>query len=170
MKLPTYQFIAQMSAAFAVIVSLGFVAYELKQARDIALAEIYQQRSMMAIELTMSLYTAEQVQTAFAEMRSDNPQLTEAQRDVLENQLDATFVYYENVHFQNQLGMVTEEEWLSTRQLIKGRFRLPCVEAWWNRRIDKSTYRSSFVSAVEEILSSMEARPCPLTPPKQSSQ
>ena len=169
MKLPTYQFLAQMSAALAVVVSLGFVAYELKQARDIALADIYQQRSMMAIELQMSLYTAEQVQTAFAEIRSGNPQLTWAQRDVLESQVDTTFTYFENVHFQNQLGMVTEEEWLSTRELIKGRFRVRCVEDWWNR-IDKSTYRSSFVSVVDELLSSMEPPPCPLTPPKQSSQ
>lgn len=40
MKLPTYQFLAQMGAAFAVVVSLGFVAFELKQARDVATAEL----------------------------------------------------------------------------------------------------------------------------------
>ena len=40
MKLPTYQFVAQMCAAIAVVGSLGLVAYELKQSRDMAVAEL----------------------------------------------------------------------------------------------------------------------------------
>ena len=48
MKLPTYQFVAQIGAAFAVIASLGLVAYELKQSRDLAIGE-----------LALSVYEAE---------------------------------------------------------------------------------------------------------------
>jgi hypothetical protein len=48
MKLPTYQFVAQMGAAIAVVGSLGLVAYELKQSRDMAIGE-----------LALSVYQAE---------------------------------------------------------------------------------------------------------------
>ena len=48
MKLPTYQFVAQIGAAFAVVASLGLVAYELKQSRELAIGE-----------LALSVYEAE---------------------------------------------------------------------------------------------------------------
>jgi hypothetical protein len=48
MRLPTYQFVAQMGAAIAVVGSLGLVAYELKQSRDMAIGE-----------LALSVYQAE---------------------------------------------------------------------------------------------------------------
>ncbi|MEP0202495.1 MAG: hypothetical protein ABJ084_03850, partial [Halioglobus sp.] len=54
MKLPTYQFVAQMSAAFAVVVSLGFVAFEMKLSRDFAKAEMYQQRIAMEMGAKVS--------------------------------------------------------------------------------------------------------------------
>lgn len=52
---PTYQFIAQMFAASGVIVSLGFVAYEMKQSRDIAVAELNLQQSYYAAEYFLAL-------------------------------------------------------------------------------------------------------------------
>ena len=54
MKLPTYQFVAQMGAAFAVVTSLALVAYELKLSRDMAMADVYQQAAAMAVEYQAS--------------------------------------------------------------------------------------------------------------------
>ena len=52
MKLPTYQFVAQMGAAFAVVASLALVAYELKQSRDLAVGEL----ALSVYELEASIY------------------------------------------------------------------------------------------------------------------
>lgn len=52
---PTYQSIAKMSAAFILVASLGYVAYELNQARDSALAEIYQHKTELLMGLNMAL-------------------------------------------------------------------------------------------------------------------
>jgi len=41
MKLPAYQFLAQMAAALAVVASLALVAWELKQSRDIGVATFH---------------------------------------------------------------------------------------------------------------------------------
>lgn len=153
MKLPTYQFIAQMSAAFAVVVSLGFVAYELKLARDIALAQIYQDKT----ELIMNINTASVDPSALlsATIKLDTSPDTLDFEDVylLYGELGAKFSYYENNHFLYQHGMVTEEQLATIWSEIESLFRRSELNRdYWIMSSEDGAWRESFTQEVDRIL------------------
>ena len=158
MKLPTYQFVAQMAAACGVIFSLGLVAYELKQSRDIALAEVYQARSAMWLDYTSSMYSPEQYEAAL--VRQDNPdkKLSLFDSEVLSNVASGVFTYFENMHFQYQQGLITEEEWLSTKGNLAAEFEYSCIHSWWQQY--GKNFRKSFAYEVQRVIEGLNISSC----------
>ena len=80
MKLPSYQFVAQMGAAFAVVVSLGFVAFELKQARDVATAELAISVIQMEIETRLAVLDVESYNSGIYKEEVSGEELTHMER------------------------------------------------------------------------------------------
>ena len=158
MKTPTYQWIGQMLAACGVILSLALVGYELKQGRDIAIAEVYQARSAIWVDYAVSLYSPEQYQTAVVKLDDPNETLSAFDNEVLDNVASVAFAYFENLHFQYQLGLITEEEWIATKENIAGEFEYGCIGLWWQEY--GSAFRESFATEVDKITDGMEMPPC----------
>ena len=109
MKLPPYQFVAQMSATFAVVVSLGFVPYELKLARDIAKAEVYLQRTALDQNYRLHMLDAEATRKAERKLRNGEEALSKHETRALLYQADTAIMSAENVFYQYQLGLLDEE-------------------------------------------------------------
>ena len=159
MKIIRTDVIAQLLGILGVIASLLFVGFEIKQSRDIAIADIYQQRSSMALDIALSKYSPEQVAKAMSTVRDDPLKMTEHDARALSELLAANFIYYENVHFQYRLGMIDEEEWAASKRLISRGFEVaPCSAAWW--RQTKETWRESFASEVDSLLERLDVAPC----------
>lgn len=159
MKFIRYDVIAQLLGILGVIASLLFVGFEIKQSRDIAIADIYQQRSSMALDIALSKYSPEQVANVMSTVRDDRLKMTQQDVLVLSDILEASFIYYENVHFQYQLGMIGEEEWAASKRLISRGFELaPCSRVWW--RQTKETWRESFASEIGSLLEQLDMAPC----------
>jgi hypothetical protein len=76
MKLPTYQFVAQIGAAFAVVASLGLVAYELKQSRDLAVGELALSVYDAEADLYLTILDAEAYNRGIYKMESNGGELT----------------------------------------------------------------------------------------------
>lgn len=158
MKLPTYQFVAQMLAACGVMFSLGLVAYELKQSRDIAIADVYQARSAMWLDYASSMYSPEQYEAAVIKQEDPEEKLSPFDIEVLSNVTSNAFTYFENVHFQYQQGLITEEEWISTKENVAAEFSYPCTHTWWQEF--RGHFRKSFINEVEGVIHSMETGLC----------
>lgn len=159
MKLLRYEIVVQFLGMLGVIASLVFVGFEIKQSRDIAIADIYQQRSSMALDIALSKYSPEQVAKVMSRVGDDRLKMTQQDALVLWDIMEARFIYYENVHFQYQLGMIGEEEWSASKRLISRGFELaPCSPVWW--RQTKETWRESFASEVDSLLLQLEVAPC----------
>jgi len=141
-----------------VIASLIFVGLEIKQSRDIAVADIYQQRSAMWIDIALSKYSPEQYETVVDKFSEENFQLTDFDVELLRNLLAARFTYYENLHFQNQLGMTPKEEWENVKVNILGDLSKPCVPGWW--RSMSKFWRASFASEVDALLNQLQSQTC----------
>ena len=156
MKLPTYQFVAQISAAFAVVVSLGFVAYELKQARDIALAEIYQDKTALVMNLNMALIEQPLLLASVDKLWASPNELDMKDLRILSSFFGTQFAYYENNHFLYQQGMITEEQMNTIRANITGFLNASeFFRHWWIGSSERGAWRASFAAEVNEILNGL---------------
>ena len=118
MKLPSYQFVAQMGAAFAVVASLALVAYELKLNRELAMAQIYQERTAILIDHIIGTMGIEAFQQALSKQS-----VSEAEQRLLDDDLQALLLFDDNTHYQYTLGLIPEEEWAVVLEATKDRAR-----------------------------------------------
>ncbi len=128
---PTYQFVAQMFAAIGVIVSLGFVAYELKQSRDLAIAELNISQSYGIGELFLSLLEQEHYFSAQKKLAGAGGELTWEERRAL----DLVHRYAMNIRHNNwlldEMGLALAGEWEASEESIKEEMADPGhYEAW----------------------------------------
>jgi len=106
MKLPYYQFFAQMGAAFAVVASLALVAYELKLNREVAMAQIYQDRTAMISDHIIGTMGIEAFQQALSKQS-----VSEAEQRLLDDDQLVSLLFVDNTHYQYTLGLIPDEEW-----------------------------------------------------------
>jgi len=119
MKLPTYQFVAQIGAAFAVVASLGLVAYELKQSRDLAVGELALSVYDAEADLYLTILDAEAYNRGIYKMESNGGELTWDERKnywrvMMANQAN-TIAKFELW----KLGLLSDAEWEWSVQQMK---------------------------------------------------
>ncbi|MEP5570080.1 MAG: hypothetical protein ABJN62_19725 [Halioglobus sp.] len=158
MKLPIYQWIGQMLAALGVVLSLAFVAYELKLSRDMARADIYQQRTAMEIDINLASLAPETLRSALQLWGNDHSSMTQSERSVVRTYLTVWLTTTENAHYQFELGLLPEEEWLNQRDIAASQARRPCFQRIWGNI--QGIYRSSFVEAVDPSIAEAGAVDC----------
>jgi hypothetical protein len=106
LKLPSYQFFSQMGAAFAVVASLALVAYELKLNREVAMAQIYQERTAIISDRIIGTMGIEAFQQALIKQS-----VSEAEQRLLDDDQLVSLLFIDNTHYQYTLGLIPEEEW-----------------------------------------------------------
>ena len=82
--------------------------------------------------------------------------LTRTEQRLLDNRWNPYLNYAENNHFQYQLGLLSEEQWLSTRNNMRGRARDPVFLEWWEG--NRASWRESFAQAVDELIEEERAK------------
>ena len=143
--------IADLIGTVAIVASLIFVGLELKQSRQIAVADVYQQRTAMNIELINSRFTPEQIRPIFDKAYFGDEPLTPRESYLLNYSLHPFVAYWENNHFQFELGLLPEEQWVSSKESMRGMAMNPGFADWWAE--NKSAYRQSFVEEFDNVLS-----------------
>jgi hypothetical protein len=160
MKLPTYQLVAQMAAAFAVVVSLVLVAYELKLSRDLGMADLYLQRAAMLVEYKMDTYQNEILNDAYKQKVEDPASLTKEQIDRMTWDADIVMTYNEAAFQTNALGVLPESEWLSVESSVEKLAETICYVRFWNNI--KTSYNTDFAAWVDRIFANVRPPECPL--------
>ena len=116
----SYQWLAQVAAALSVALSLAFVAYELKQARDIALAELT--LSVHERQGARNLYLADpaafNAATAKLVMGLEE-EMTEAEFTSFHRVASHDMAVQESLFLLYQLGLLPSEEWQAQRDFTK---------------------------------------------------
>jgi hypothetical protein len=139
----------QVAASVGVIISLVFVGLQIQQSREIAIADIYQQRAAMSIQVQQGNYTVERYERAVMKLL-DGETLTPREEGLLRFAQNPWFSYWENVHFQYQIGLLSEEQWISTRNSMLDRFKRPIYQEWWEGQ--RQEWRASFADEVDRVL------------------
>jgi len=140
----------QTIGLFGVVGSLIFVGLQLKQDREIALSEIWQQRTATVVEKVSSLASNEMALSAFekaANGRLDEITPIEDQAGLFE--VWGAMFLWENSHYQYTLGFLPDEHWKRVRVDIKSQLQKPF---WGPKMLELTTVvRPSFGAVVEEI-------------------
>lgn len=149
MKSADWKDVAEFVGIAAIVASLIFVGIELQQSREIAIADIYQQRTAMIIDANTIQLTSDSVQNVLRKYRSGEP-LTDDEKYLMEQWFDPFLNYWENNHFQFQMGLLSKEQWISSRNTIKKFARNPVFVEMWDR--ERDTWRESFAAEVDEAI------------------
>ena len=136
-------------ASVGVVLSLIFVGVQIQQSRQIATADIYQQRTALLLQ---SFYSAVPVETEFSAWMKDGAgeALSPEERYAISNRYAARIAYWENNHLQYQIGLLPEEQWEASRNSIRGQAdRQLFLDTWEQERFQ---LRRSFAEEVDRIL------------------
>lgn len=131
------------------IASLVFVGLELRQSREIAIADVYQQRAAMLIDVHSITLSSELLYDMYNRMQAGEP-LNAGDQLLLSTALTPIFTYWENNHFQYEMGLLSEEQWLSSRNALKAVVQRPEVRAWWQS--ERKEMRKTFTDVVDAVM------------------
>jgi len=140
----------QLGASVGVIMSLIFVGIEIQQSRQIAMADVYQQRAAMLIDVQLGTLPWNEIQAAMSKSFK-NEALTVREEFVIGMWILPWFSYWENNCDQFQHGWLAEEQWRASRNAMFTQFVLtPQFREFWQRT--RGEHRESFVVAVDQVL------------------
>ena len=139
----------QVVGFVAVAVSLVFVGFEIKQSRDIAMADIYQQRTEFAIQLITDSHGNEAFVSGMAKLRRGE-ELTEYEHAQITANLYRWLNHGENLHFQYEAGLLTQEQWDAWQNALRRMFQDDSfLEAW---KSGQDTWRASYANMINNLL------------------
>ena len=139
----------QITGLFGVIASLLFVGLEMQQSRQIAIADIYQQRAEMIVQVNSIPLTSQILYEIWSKVEAGET-LTNTEQELLNQSWNPYFNYVENNHFQYQLGLLSEEQWISSRNNLRSRARNPLFLEWWE--VERENWRESFAQEIDDLI------------------
>jgi len=149
--------IGEIVGATATVLTLAYLALQIRQSRKtqaqqnvIATADLYQQRTaMVANMVNMSLNNPTLVQIM---RKIENGQtLTEEEYPYYENQLNGAFLYHENMHVQNELGLTPDGQWEQSLEVLAHLPNYPEFDRFWEKFSVR--FRPAFRALMDERIS-----------------
>jgi len=140
-------------ANLGVIAGIVFLAIEINQSTTVArsaarqaIAEMISSRPMLAVE-------NEAVARLSLKFIRGEP-LTEVERLQALSRTYSTMRDWENVHYQYEAGMLSDDEWSGFRLNLKGLFDFPITQEFWAN--ERQFFSSRFQEEVSAILDERE--------------
>jgi hypothetical protein len=140
----------QVIGLVAVAVSLVFVGYELKLSRDIAIADIYQQRTELGFQLIKESSGNEEFVTAWHKLKRGE-KLTDYEEALLDSDYLRWLTHWENLHFQYQMGLLTQEQWDASYYGLRLMVTEEQFQRHWNV-FDQNMWRGSYKSLINSLI------------------
>jgi hypothetical protein len=137
----------QICGLISVIASLMFVGFELKQSRDIAVAQMYQDRAALDIQIRTHFAPSERIYDAL-QKSSAGQELTAQEQMALNQAIGNILIYWETNHLLYEMGMLDEEHWEASLRSIEHNFEEAYFNAAWED--ERNSFRKSFQIVVDE--------------------
>jgi len=144
----------QVIGVFGVMLSLVFVGVEIRQSREIAIADVFQQKSALAVQVQQGFVSPELYSAAVRKMLSGEL-LSPIEKGLLQFGQSPWFQYWENVHFQYEIGLLSKAAWQGSRNTMRNRLSNPIYQEWWES--DRLNWRESFTKEVDTVLLEVRA-------------
>ena len=139
----------QITGLFGVIGSLMFVGLQMRQDREIALAEMWQARTAAVAEYAASMAGNEMVMSAYAENADPVMGIDTTEEQAALFAIWGAMYLWENSQYQYEQGFLPEEHW--TRILVSLRTYLG--NSFWRTKMLKVTPQmtASFRAVIEDL-------------------
>jgi hypothetical protein len=146
----------QIIGIFALVASLIFVGFQIKQTQEIAEAEAYQARAATSVELSAMAASSPEFTSGMAKLYAGNvDELTAQEKVSTEYFFGAEMTVYENHHFQFEAGYLPKEHWDRNVSGLRCLLTLPYVR----EVIANWEWRESFQQVIDEIMASALSNP-----------
>ena len=137
----------QIAGMTGVIASLVFVGLELKQSRDIAVAQVYQDRAALDVQIRSYLAPSEAVHQALGKANRKEV-ISQQEAEILHRALGNLFIYWETNHLLKEMGLLDQEHWNASLRAMKHTSHIPGFRQAWEN--EKSSFRESFQDVVDQ--------------------
>jgi hypothetical protein len=160
----------QVVGLFGVMASMVFVGLQIKQDHDIALADAYQARTATLVEAFNARAANTEALSAELRVRGINPNdpvkrpslhipesagvLTELEYRAGILTALATWQQWSNIHYQNEMGFMPDDNWLRLRSGIKRNFAEKELAA---KVYNSFSWRPTFRRDIDEIIAEVES-------------
>ena len=146
--------LGEFIGGIAVLVTLVYLAIQVRQGNRVARAQVHQESARMSSELL--LQTNRSVLDVFARAASDPGALSESDLRFLRVQFVAVVNYYETLFYAWERGEVDPDLWESRRYRIVGFIGLHKGVLWEGVKMG---FGSRFRAFVDDLLANEEAPP-----------
>lgn len=136
--------LGEIVGAFAVLVSLLYLAVQIRQNTASIRSSTYQSAVASISQVSLGICTDDgSARIAHAGFTQDIAELTEQEQFRFGLILTGMFRNYENFWYQYQSGVMEEHVWQGVRNAMIGYYQLPSVKRWWAQR--SSIFSPKFV-------------------------
>ena len=146
----------QVFGIFALVASLVFVGLQMKQAQEIALSDAYQSRAASSIDIDLASASSPEFTSGTAKLYGGEVEkITPSELVALEYFVGASFIRYENHHYQYEHGFLPEEHWSRNISEMECYLSYP----FYRELLDGWEFRQSFQRIVDEAVASAISNP-----------
>ena len=142
--------IGEIIGAAAVVISLVYLAVQIKQNSKMVAANTFQSISTTASRETMEIAQNESLSALIVKMTSEPPSITPTEAMQAQLLLRAIFRNYENHYYQYSRGYFEDEVWSGYVNTMGEQLASPFGRTWWENH--QRAFGKSFVAFVNNEL------------------
>jgi hypothetical protein len=142
--------IGEFVAAVAVVISLIYLAFQIRQNTRSVRAATHHSAMRGASETQNVLAQSNDAARVFRVGSREPGELTEDERLRFDSMLLSVFMWFEDAFFQYQQSMVDREYWEGRQRALLSQLKRPGTASWWTRR--SKFFARSFVSFTEQLV------------------
>jgi hypothetical protein len=147
--------IGEIVGAVAVVVTLGYLAVQIRQNTRVVTSATHHSTASMGIELDTMLVQSPDVAKVMLTGLRQFGELKGEERFRFDSMMRASFSYYEDMFFQHQQATITPEFWSSREAGFLVLLRWPGVVSWWSQ--NRQLWSNSFAAKVDDLLAALQA-------------
>ena len=146
----------QVVGIFALVASLVFVGFQIRQAQEIAESDAYQARAATSIDFNAMRGSSPEYISAMAKIYAGQfEELSGEEKVALEYFFAGEMTMFENLHFQYVRGYLRREHWEKNLGELECVLSLP----YYRETIEYMELRKSFQAVVDEIIARVTVNP-----------
>lgn len=128
--------IGELLGSVAVLVSLIYLAVQVKSSTAIAQTSTYQSVVSDFGALNVSMASTPALSLLFVNAQENFDSLTADEKARVSQLFFMAFRNFENMFYQHQKGYLEEELWVGWKRLMLAYYGRPGFQSWWSKRED----------------------------------
>lgn len=147
MTLEQFASIGEIVSGVAVIISLVYLAIQIRTNTDAERSSTYQSIVSDFGAMNNTMASTPELSHMFVQAMEDYHQLSSDQKARISQIFFQCFRYFENMFYQHRKGYLDEEVWIGWKRLMLTYYSRPGFQTWWEHR--REVYSEPFAIFLE---------------------